>query len=73
MHFKKWENYGLLVVRGYICASVFSRDKMIDTKLMLRAASGCRVGGVLEARGAEGTCPPSLKLFFFKQHTITKC
>ena len=24
MHFKKWENYGLFVVHGYMCASVFS-------------------------------------------------
>lgn len=53
VHFKKRENYGLFVVHGYMCASVFSRDKMMDTKLMLRASSGCRVG-VLRLRVQRG-------------------
>ena len=43
---KKWGNYGLSGLHGDMCASVFPRDKMMDNTLMLRAASGCRVGGL---------------------------
>lgn len=63
MHLKKRENYGLFVVHGYMCASVVffvtNDGHQVDAQELPWVS-----GGDVEA-AAEGTCPPSLKPFFF--------
>lgn len=72
MHFKKRENYVWSVCCSwlYVRKCVFKGQNdghQVDAQSFLWVS-----GGGVEAAGAEGTCPPSLKPFFFKKtHTHT--